>query len=125
LIVLIIVLAAAAAAGGFAVTDALRPTPTPTPPPPTPRAYVAAGASPSAAPPATSAPAPTAAGLARDLAPLLGAAGLGARLRADVVDVAAGTDLFARGATAPTAPASTAKLLTAAAVLAVRPAGYR
>jgi D-alanyl-D-alanine carboxypeptidase/D-alanyl-D-alanine-endopeptidase (penicillin-binding protein 4) len=56
------------------------------------------------------------------LAPLASAAGLGT-LYAEVVDVATGRALLARTATTAAAPASTAKLLTAAAVLAVhRPA---
>ena len=125
LVLLVLVLAAAAGVGGYAVTAALRHPPPASPPPPTPRAYVQAGASPSAPPSAAPGTPPTAAGLARALAPLLHGAGLGPRVRADVIDVAGGTALFTRAPGAPAAPASTAKLLTAAAVLAVRPATYR
>ena len=126
LVPLVLVLAAAAGVGGFAVTDSARNTTAPSsPPPPTPRAYAAAGARPS--PPATSAAgtAPTAAGVAAALRPLLGAAGLGSRVRAEVLDAADGTTLLDRGGAIPAAPASTAKLLTGAALLAVRPADYR
>lgn len=50
---------------------------------------------------------------------------LGGRLLARVVDVDSGTVLYDRSGTTAAAPASTAKLLTAAAVLAVHPATYR
>jgi D-alanyl-D-alanine carboxypeptidase/D-alanyl-D-alanine-endopeptidase (penicillin-binding protein 4) len=47
------------------------------------------------------------------------APGLGGRLRADVLDVSSGRQLYRSGARSPAAPASTAKLLTAAAILTV------
>ena len=62
-----------------------------------------------------------AAALARPLA----AAGLGSRVRAEVVDVTAGRTVLDRGGAAAAAPASTAKLLTAAAVLTARGPDYR
>jgi D-alanyl-D-alanine carboxypeptidase/D-alanyl-D-alanine-endopeptidase (penicillin-binding protein 4) len=125
LIASVTVLAAATGAGGYAVSDAARGTPSAGPVAPTPSALRAAGAAPSAAPETAPGTAASATGVARALAPLLHAAGLGPRVRAEIVDVADGTTLLASGADAPTAPASTAKLLTAAAVLSVHPAGYR
>jgi len=129
LVALVLVLAVGAAAGGFAVTDAARRTatasPSSSPPPLAPRAYVAAGATPSPIASRATAPVPSRTGVAAALRRLLGAAGLGSRVRAEVLDAGDGTRLLGRGDTAPAAPASTAKLLTAAAVLAVRPADYR
>ena len=125
LILLIIVLAAGAAVGGFAVTDAARPAPpTPTIAPP-PSAFRQAGSSPSPAHAGPSAPTLRTAAVARALSPLLAAGGLGRRVRAEVLDVASGSVLFSRGGSTPAAPASTAKVLTAAAVLATRGPGYR
>jgi D-alanyl-D-alanine carboxypeptidase/D-alanyl-D-alanine-endopeptidase (penicillin-binding protein 4) len=60
-----------------------------------------------------------------ELASLAKAPGLGARLRAQVVDAATGKQLYGQQGGAPTAPASTAKLLTAAAVLTVHKATDR
>jgi D-alanyl-D-alanine carboxypeptidase/D-alanyl-D-alanine-endopeptidase (penicillin-binding protein 4) len=65
--------------------------------------------------PSDSAPMPTPAGLARQLSALVRA--FGKTGGADVVDVATGQTLYAHGASAPRTPASTTKLLTAAAVL--------
>jgi D-alanyl-D-alanine carboxypeptidase/D-alanyl-D-alanine-endopeptidase (penicillin-binding protein 4) len=127
-IALIVVLAAAAVVAGYAGTYVIRkhvdakPAATA---PPTPAAYRGASASPPAPSPATTGPAPNPAAVRRALAALASAPGLGARLRARVVDVATGTVLYDRSGSALAAPASTAKLLTAAAVLAVHPAGYR
>jgi D-alanyl-D-alanine carboxypeptidase/D-alanyl-D-alanine-endopeptidase (penicillin-binding protein 4) len=70
-------------------------------------------------------PAPAAASVARVLVPALADARLGPRVRAEVLDGPTGTVLFRSGATAPAVPASTAKLLTAAALLAVRTPGDR
>jgi D-alanyl-D-alanine carboxypeptidase/D-alanyl-D-alanine-endopeptidase (penicillin-binding protein 4) len=124
LVLLIVVLAAAAAVGGYAVTDQVRAEPAPTPPAPLPSPYRAAGAAP--VPEATSsAPAPAPAALARTLAPLLAASALGPRVHAEVIDAASGSVLYRRDPTTPVSPASTAKVLTAVAVLSVRAPGYR
>jgi D-alanyl-D-alanine carboxypeptidase/D-alanyl-D-alanine-endopeptidase (penicillin-binding protein 4) len=53
------------------------------------------------------------------LSRLAHAPGLGGRLRADVLDASTGRQLYGLGAQDPAAPASTAKLLTAAAILSV------
>ena len=63
------------------------------------------------------APAPDAAVLAGELAPLLAAPALGAGVEARVVDVASGEVLLDQGSEDPSTPASTAKLLTAVAAL--------
>jgi D-alanyl-D-alanine carboxypeptidase/D-alanyl-D-alanine-endopeptidase (penicillin-binding protein 4) len=63
------------------------------------------------------APAPGPDVLAGQLAPLLGSAALGAGVSAEVVDVAGGDVLIGMDADDPATPASTAKLLTAAAAL--------
>jgi serine-type D-Ala-D-Ala carboxypeptidase/endopeptidase (penicillin-binding protein 4) len=66
---------------------------------------------------ASEAPAPDAAVLAGELAPLLAAPALGAGVEARVVDVASGEVLLDQGSEDPSTPASTAKLLTAVAAL--------
>lgn len=63
------------------------------------------------------APLPTMTGLNRALSPLLAATGLGKAISMQVVDVATGTSLLAVNPDARLVPASTAKLLTGAAVL--------
>jgi D-alanyl-D-alanine carboxypeptidase/D-alanyl-D-alanine-endopeptidase (penicillin-binding protein 4) len=68
---------------------------------------------------------PSAAGVASKIQSLLADSRLGGRVTASVVDVASGDVLFDRNGSAPAVPASTAKLLTAAAVLQARGAGYR
>ncbi len=127
-IAVIIVLALAAVVGGYAATSVTRKhldaAPASTAPP-TPAAVGAAGDTPIAGSAAPTAPAPAPAAVSAALAPLVTSADLGGRLRAEVVDVASGAILYGRGDGAPAAPASTAKILTAAAVLAVRPATYR
>jgi D-alanyl-D-alanine carboxypeptidase/D-alanyl-D-alanine-endopeptidase (penicillin-binding protein 4) len=65
----------------------------------------------------TDAPAPDPAVLSSQLTPLLTAAALGAGVSAEVVDVASGDVLLGMDASDPAVPASTAKLLTAAAAL--------
>jgi D-alanyl-D-alanine carboxypeptidase/D-alanyl-D-alanine-endopeptidase (penicillin-binding protein 4) len=65
----------------------------------------------------SNAPEPTQAALTSQLTPLLGAAGLGAGVSAQVVDVASKDVLLDLDASDPATPASTAKLLTAAAAL--------
>ncbi len=87
--------------------------------PPTGLASALSTAAPAAPsnPPGT---APTAAGIAAALAPGLASAELGPSLSAQVIDVASGSTLLNRRPDAAVAPASTSKLLTAAAILTVR-----
>ncbi|MFD2091674.1 D-alanyl-D-alanine carboxypeptidase/D-alanyl-D-alanine endopeptidase [Blastococcus deserti] len=66
---------------------------------------------------ATDAPAPDPTVLSSQLTPLLTSAGLGTGVSAEVVDVASGDVLLDLDANDPAVPASTAKLLTAAAAL--------
>jgi len=68
---------------------------------------------------ASAPPSPTAAGVAGVLAGPLRNSALGSAVAAQVIDAATGTTLFARRATELVAPASTSKLLTAAAILTV------
>jgi serine-type D-Ala-D-Ala carboxypeptidase/endopeptidase (penicillin-binding protein 4) len=63
------------------------------------------------------APVPDPGVLANQLTPLLNNAALGSGVSAEVVDVASGKVLLDHGATDPATPASTTKLLTAAAAL--------
>jgi D-alanyl-D-alanine carboxypeptidase/D-alanyl-D-alanine-endopeptidase (penicillin-binding protein 4) len=85
-----------------------------------PRPYVAAGATPSPGPPPAvgAIPQPNLVGSA--LANLVQAPQLGRQLLGKVVDVASGRLLYSLAPTTTSAPASTAKLLTAAALLAVK-----
>jgi D-alanyl-D-alanine carboxypeptidase/D-alanyl-D-alanine-endopeptidase (penicillin-binding protein 4) len=73
----------------------------------------------------TDAKRPTNAGLAGIVNPLLADAGLGGRVTASIVDVATGESLFELDGGEPAIPASTAKLLTAAAVLHSRGLTYQ
>ncbi|NJC83801.1 D-alanyl-D-alanine carboxypeptidase/D-alanyl-D-alanine-endopeptidase [Planosporangium mesophilum] len=73
----------------------------------------------------TSAPAPTAAGLAARLGPLLSDPALGGSTLAAVADATTGERLLNRNSGAAAAPASTLKLLTAVSVLHARGATYR
>jgi D-alanyl-D-alanine carboxypeptidase/D-alanyl-D-alanine-endopeptidase (penicillin-binding protein 4) len=66
---------------------------------------------------ASDAPAPTAAGVAAAIGPLLEQAGLGGRVSVSVVDVLTGERLYGSAVDQLTTPASTAKLVTAATVL--------
>jgi D-alanyl-D-alanine carboxypeptidase/D-alanyl-D-alanine-endopeptidase (penicillin-binding protein 4) len=70
-------------------------------------------------------PAPTPAGVAAALAPHLADPGLGPSVAGQVFDAGTGTLLFDRRSAEVVAPASTAKLLTAAALLTVRQATDR
>jgi D-alanyl-D-alanine carboxypeptidase/D-alanyl-D-alanine-endopeptidase (penicillin-binding protein 4) len=125
-VAVVAVLFAGAGVGGYAGTHAVRDQQAGPPcSAALPSAYAAAESAPAtrSAPP----PAPPAvpAAVARALRTVVAARGLGARLRARIIDVATGQILYDRGGTDLAAPASTAKLLTAAAVLSVRPADYR
>jgi serine-type D-Ala-D-Ala carboxypeptidase/endopeptidase (penicillin-binding protein 4) len=126
LVVALLVLAAFGIGYGASRAGRSSPAAAPIPSRPAiPAALSGATASPQTdtGPPAT--PSPTATGVKRALARPASAPGLGGRLLARVVDVQTGDVLFDRAGATPAAPASTAKLLTAAAILAVRPATYR
>jgi D-alanyl-D-alanine carboxypeptidase/D-alanyl-D-alanine-endopeptidase (penicillin-binding protein 4) len=86
--------------------------PEPTPPP----VLAAAGAQGAA---------PSAGAVAAAIEPLLGAPALGNKVNVSVVDASTGDSLYARNSDTKTIPASTTKLLTAAAVLAARGPSYR
>jgi D-alanyl-D-alanine carboxypeptidase/D-alanyl-D-alanine-endopeptidase (penicillin-binding protein 4) len=73
----------------------------------------------------TDLPEPTAEAVTAALQPLMGAAALGSHVTAQVVDVASGTELYTRGPTQATTPASTMKLATAVAALAMRGPAYQ
>ncbi|MFN8078574.1 MAG: D-alanyl-D-alanine carboxypeptidase/D-alanyl-D-alanine-endopeptidase [Kineosporiaceae bacterium] len=76
---------------------------------------------PAAVLPALDDAAPTpATGLGGRLDGVLAATALGPSVAAEVIDVASGTSLFGRAPTATAVPASTVKILTAAALLSVR-----
>jgi D-alanyl-D-alanine carboxypeptidase/D-alanyl-D-alanine-endopeptidase (penicillin-binding protein 4) len=93
----------------------VRALPPPEPPQPPPPVLAAVGA----------APAQTAAGVARALAGPLADRRLGGRVVATVLDAGTGQVLLDRGGRTPVVPASTAKLATAAALLAVSPPDRR
>ncbi len=122
-IVLTLVLAAAAGVGGYLITHHIRTDKAGAraePAPPTPSALAAATALPAAASSANTGPPPRAATVAAALAQAAVDPALGGRLLARVVDSATGAPLYSRLGSTPAAPASTGKLLTAAALLAVR-----
>lgn len=118
--VLAVLALVAAFALGFGVTRGIRHA-TAKPAPPRPSLPAALGeltASPGQ-PASPGAAAPTPAGVRRAIAQLAKAPALGGRLLARVVDARSGRVLFDSGGSTPAAPASTAKLMTAAAILAV------
>ncbi|MET8147410.1 D-alanyl-D-alanine carboxypeptidase/D-alanyl-D-alanine-endopeptidase [Actinoplanes sp. NPDC049668] len=90
----------------------IAPTPDPTPTP----VLAAVG---------TSGAAPTPEGVKAAIGPLVDAAVLGSSVNVSVVDTVTGESLFAQNAETGTIPASTTKLLTAAAVLAARGTAHR
>jgi serine-type D-Ala-D-Ala carboxypeptidase/endopeptidase (penicillin-binding protein 4) len=93
-------------------SPAARATPEPTPPPVL-SAVESGGTS------------PTANGVKAALDPLVAAKALGTKVNVSVVDAVSGDSLYQRNADTMTTPASTTKLLTAAAVLAARGPAYR
>jgi D-alanyl-D-alanine carboxypeptidase/D-alanyl-D-alanine-endopeptidase (penicillin-binding protein 4) len=102
--------------GWLAGEPAASPTASPTPDP-TPTPVLAAADA--------TGTAPTAAGVTAAITPLLKAGPLGPRVNVSIVDAATGESLFARNPDTMTTPASTTKLLTAAAVLAARGPAHR
>jgi D-alanyl-D-alanine carboxypeptidase/D-alanyl-D-alanine-endopeptidase (penicillin-binding protein 4) len=129
LVLLVMVLASAGGAGGYLITDHLRTRQrhdAVAAPVPVPAALASATAAPSPTATGTpTAPAPAPATLAATLRSLVTAPALGGELLGSVLDGQTGASLYSRGASTPAAPASTTKLLTAAALLASRPASYR
>jgi D-alanyl-D-alanine carboxypeptidase/D-alanyl-D-alanine-endopeptidase (penicillin-binding protein 4) len=125
-VVAALVLAGGAFVGGYAGTrEVRRQIATPPPTPSTPPAQANATHEPA---PATTTPGSTpanAAAVTKALRSLLRDPALGGRVFGDVVDAEAGTVLYSGRETTPVAPASTAKLLTAAAVLLTRGGNYR
>jgi D-alanyl-D-alanine carboxypeptidase/D-alanyl-D-alanine-endopeptidase (penicillin-binding protein 4) len=103
-------------AGWLAADPTARPTASPTPDP-TPTPVLAAADA--------TGTTPTTAGVTAAITPLLKAGSLGPRVNVSIVDAATGDSLFAQNAQTMTTPASTTKLLTAAAVLAARGPAYR
>ena len=73
----------------------------------------------------TDAPVPTADAVAAALRGPLADSRLGSHVAVEVSDVASGTQLFGQNATDPTTPASSMKLATATAVLALRGPAYQ
>jgi D-alanyl-D-alanine carboxypeptidase/D-alanyl-D-alanine-endopeptidase (penicillin-binding protein 4) len=123
-VAIVAVLALGAGAGGYFGAYAAHHKKAPHVAPP-PAAYRAATAAPRVAPARAAAPAPRPAQVVAALAALLAAPELGSAPGAEVVDVRSGKVLFARAASITAAPASTAKLLTGVAVLAVHKASDR
>ncbi|MCW2647934.1 MAG: D-alanyl-D-alanine carboxypeptidase [Pseudonocardiales bacterium] len=118
-----LILAAAAGTGGYLVTDHVRADHAATvarTAPPTPSALASATAAPAIASAAPDGQAPRAAAVAAALAQAVAGPALGGRLLAQVVDATSGVALYNHLGPTPAAPASTGKLLTAAALLAVR-----
>ncbi|MFD0969485.1 D-alanyl-D-alanine carboxypeptidase/D-alanyl-D-alanine endopeptidase [Plantactinospora endophytica] len=73
----------------------------------------------------STAPVPTPEGVRAALTPLLTGSTLGDEVNISVVDAVTGQALYEKGQDTPTVPASTTKLVTAAAVLAARGPAYR
>lgn len=118
-VVVVALVAVAAFVAGFAITRAQRDAQHPKPRPVLPAAVGELTVSPSPAA-ATAAGTPPSPGKVKAaLRTLASAPGLGGRLLGRVVDAQSGTVLFDHAGSTPAAPASTGKLLTAAAVLAV------
>lgn len=116
-----VVVVVAAFALGFGIARGIKhASAKPAPPRPSiPAAVSALTAAPSAAPAAQQGTPPTPRGVRRAIGRLAAAPALGGRLLARVIDAASGRVLFDSGGNTPAAPASTAKLLTAAAILTV------
>jgi D-alanyl-D-alanine carboxypeptidase/D-alanyl-D-alanine-endopeptidase (penicillin-binding protein 4) len=126
-VLLVILLAGGAGVGGYFETHALRTHKNPKPRATTaiPAVLSEATQVPSPAATPTGGPPASAAAVKATLGSSVTAGGLGGRLLAQVVDVTTGTVLYTRHGTTAASPASTAKVLTAAAALAVYRATHR
>ncbi|MGH8961850.1 MAG: D-alanyl-D-alanine carboxypeptidase/D-alanyl-D-alanine endopeptidase [Jatrophihabitantaceae bacterium] len=127
LVLLVVLLAGGAAAGGYFETRALRnhDGPAPTAVNTTPAALRDATRPPTSPGSPSPGPAARAAAVRAELGSSVTDDRLGGRLLAQVVDVTTGTVLYSRNGSLTASPASTAKVLTAAAALAVYPATHR
>ena len=125
-IVVVLVIAAAFVAG-YGITRAVHRVSAPAPPPrpPVPAVLPALTAAPAPAASSSTTTAATPAGVRRAIGAPAKAPGLGGRLLARVIDARTGKVLFDSQGSTPAAPASTGKLLTAAALLAVYEPGDR
>ncbi|MDP9093219.1 MAG: D-alanyl-D-alanine carboxypeptidase/D-alanyl-D-alanine-endopeptidase [Actinomycetota bacterium] len=126
--VLVLAVTAGAAVGGYFAAEQVRlpRTGSGRPPPlPTSSALAAATNAPPPTAPPSNPPTPSATGVSLALAPKLADPGLGSHVLAYVADAATGLPLYDHLGSAAAAPASTAKLLTAAALLSVRSPAYR
>jgi D-alanyl-D-alanine carboxypeptidase/D-alanyl-D-alanine-endopeptidase (penicillin-binding protein 4) len=123
---LVVVLTAGAGVGAYAgVRDWRQSAAAPSSTAPAPNRALAGATSPPSSALAESAPLPTVPGVATALRGPLGDVRLGRHVLAEVRDGESGALLFNQAGTTAAAPASTAKLATALAVLAVRPATDR
>lgn len=132
LALLVAVLVAASAVVGYTLTrrdrtDQPAPAAATLSPPPGVITSATVDPDPSPTPSSSSptAPVPAPAGVRRQLAALVHARALGGRVLASVVDAYTGRTLYTLDAGTPAAPASTAKILTAVAVLDSFPANHR
>ena len=129
IVALVAVLAVGAAIGGYLLVSGIRQSDASaavsTSAVPLPSAVSAALATPSPIATASVALVPTVGGVSAALTPRLDDVRLGGRVLAQVRDAQSGAVLLDRNAATPAAPASTAKLATAAAVLSVRSATDR
>jgi D-alanyl-D-alanine carboxypeptidase/D-alanyl-D-alanine-endopeptidase (penicillin-binding protein 4) len=122
-VIAVLILAGAAGAGGYLITDHLRADHAATiakTAPPTPSALASATVAPATPSTAAAGRPPRAAAVAAALAQAVGDPALGGRLLGQVVDGSTGAVLYNHLGRTPAAPASTAKLLTAAGLLALR-----
>jgi D-alanyl-D-alanine carboxypeptidase/D-alanyl-D-alanine-endopeptidase (penicillin-binding protein 4) len=113
------VVAVGAGVGGYAGVRSVRHPAAPRTSTPPPAGVIGDATRAPSAPPSRPASTPTQAKLAAALRGPLEDARLGGRVLAEVRDASTGAQLFNKGGTSPAAPASTAKLATALAVLAV------
>lgn len=126
LIVLAVVLLTAVGGGSYLASRDIRRHLDPGPPaPPTPSALIAATVPPPTPAQAAEGPAANPGAVAAAVRSAVASSALGGRLLAQIVDAESGAVLYTRDPTVVAAPASTAKLVTAAAVLATRGPDYR
>jgi D-alanyl-D-alanine carboxypeptidase/D-alanyl-D-alanine-endopeptidase (penicillin-binding protein 4) len=125
---LVLAVTAGAAVGGYFAADEIRlhrSGPSYPAPAPTPSALAAATNSPMTPSSTIPSTVPSAPAVARALTPRIGDPALGPHVLAYVADAATGLPLYDHLGSTTAAPASTAKLLTATALLAVRAPTYR